>query len=112
MMLRSVKRLPPASDNTGPKLGTTVEKTTIMTNVVVRITTRFQLKSERRWNYTYLTPFNFRPPLIFGNFRKIKGADIFPKVLYNIKTKTKIKGAELAEGGRKLEGPKIKGTEN
>ena len=61
----------------------------------------------------YLTPFNFRPPLIFGR--------VFPKPLYNIKQKRKnviyrgcpkIKGAELGEGGRKLEGPKIKGAEN
>ena len=45
---------------------------------------------------------------------KIKGGEIFPKPLYNIKTKRKnviyrrwpeIKGAELGEGGRKLEGP-------
>ena len=47
---------------------------------------------------------------------KIKGAEIFPKPLYNIKQKwknviyrrwPKIKGAKLGEGGRKLEGPKI-----
>ena len=53
----------------------------------------------------YLTPFNFRPPLIFGRGgrklegskksssflggRKLKGAEIFPKPIYNIKTKTK-----------------------
>ena len=71
---------------------------------------------------SYLTPFNFRTPLIFGRgWPKMKGAEIFPKPLYNIKQKRKkiiyrrwpkIKGAELGEGGRKLEGPKIKGAEN
>ena len=48
-------------------------------------------------------------------------AEIFPKPLYKIKTRTKnvfyrrwpkIKGAELGESGLKLEGPKIKGAEN
>ena len=61
-------------------------------------------------------------PLIFGlGWLEIKGAEIFPKPLHNIKTKTKnvicrrwpkIKGAELGEGGRKLEGPKNKEAEN
>ena len=71
---------------------------------------------------SYLTPFNFRPPLIFGRgWPKIRGTEIFPKPLYNIKQKRKnviyrrwpkLKGAELGEGGRKLKGPKIKGAEN
>ena len=80
----------------------------------------------------YLTPFNLRPPLIFGRGwpkkssfflggRKLKGTKFFqnPSITVKIKTKNvfyrgwpKIKGAELGEGGRKLEEPKIKGAEN
>ena len=65
--------------------------------------------------------FNFRPSCFFFGWPKIKGAEIFPKPLFNSKQKRKkiiyrrwpkIKGAELGEGGRKLEGPKIKGDEN
>ena len=82
--------------------------------------------------FSYLTPFNFRSPLIFDRgwpkirgaenkrgrkslaffgWPKIKGAKIFPKPLFNSKEKrkknyyrrwSKIKGAELGEGGRKL----------
>ena len=71
---------------------------------------------------TYLTPFNFRPPLIFGRGgRKLEGPKFFknPFITLNKNEKNviyrrwpKIKGAELGEGGRKLEGPKIKGAEN
>ena len=51
----------------------------------------------------------------------MKGAEFFPNPSITLKQKLKnviyrrwpkIKGAELGEGGRKLEGPKIKGTEN
>ena len=64
-------------------------------------------------------PFNFRPHLIFGRgwpkikrgrksqaffgWPKIKGPEIFPKLLYNIKTKTEI--------CYKREWPKTKGAE-
>ena len=64
--------------------------------------------------FNYLTPFNFRPPLIFGRrwpkirgaekvllffgWPKIKGVEIFPKPLYNSKQKRKKK---ILEGGRK-----------
>ena len=57
-----------------------------------------------------------RKSLAFFGWPKIKGAENFPKPLYNSKQKRKIyiyrrrpkiKGAELAEGGRKLEGSKI-----
>ena len=56
-----------------------------------------------------------RKSLAFFGWPKIK-AKIFPKHLYNRKQKRKkfihrrwpkIQGAELGEGGRKLEGPKI-----
>ena len=57
----------------------------------------------------YLTPFNFRPPLIFGRgWPKIRGAG---KILLFFGW-PKIKGTELGEGGRKLEGPKTKRAEN
>ena len=46
MILRRVNKLPPAKERTGPKFGTTVEKMTMITSVVVRIAARFQLKSE------------------------------------------------------------------
>ena len=62
---------------------------------------RVSLSPLHKYISYYLTPFNFRPPLIFGRgwpkirgaekvkpffgWPKIKGAEIFPKHLYNIK---------------------------
>ena len=77
-------------------------------------------------------PFNFQPGVaenkrcckslaFFFGGRKLKGPKFFRNPSITVKTKRKnviyrrwpkIKGAELGEGGRKLEGMKIKGAEN
>ena len=75
-------------------------------------------------DFTYLTPFNFRPPLIFGRgwpkirgaekvklffgWPKIKGAEIFLNPFITLKQKRiviyrKFKGPKI-KGGRKLKG--------